>query len=270
MRLTRPLPTPFRRSRSCRRGRLCAPLCSWGRTPSSPTWRCGAQSRRPSSCRPPRRSWWEAAPWGRKPASRRGRRARAAWLRRIAVASSQILCHPILCHPTPKNAVFDPAKTLPHFPIPGGLEQAVHEGRRDGGAAGAAVGRRRLLRLPDGHRGCARSAAPPRRSVLIPPGAARARLRCEQPNAPLCRAAHGRATAPTPRFAVPAHARQHQPTRMLSILLPPPGGAAWYEFLRLFDSSRLVHATTIDFTICTLLAPFWMSNDAEGRKWEQR
>jgi len=31
-----------------------------------------------------------------------------------------------------------------------------------------------------------------------------------------------------------------------------------------------VHATSIDFTLCTLLAPFWMSNDAEGRRWEQR
>lgn len=48
------------------------------------------------------------------------------------------------------------------------------------------------------------------------------------------------------------------------------GGAAWLEYLRQFDSSRLVHATSVDFALCTLLAPFWMSNDAEGRKWEQR
>lgn len=48
------------------------------------------------------------------------------------------------------------------------------------------------------------------------------------------------------------------------------GGQAWMEYLRLFDESRLVHATSIDFTLCTLLAPFWMSNDAEGRNWEQR
>ncbi|KIZ07603.1 hypothetical protein MNEG_0350 [Monoraphidium neglectum] len=48
------------------------------------------------------------------------------------------------------------------------------------------------------------------------------------------------------------------------------GGEAWLAFLKLFDQSRLVHATTIDFCLCTLLAPFWMSNDAEGRGWEQR
>jgi hypothetical protein len=40
--------------------------------------------------------------------------------------------------------------------------------------------------------------------------------------------------------------------------------------VRLFDQSRLVHATSIDFALCTLLAPFWMANDAEGRQWEQR
>ncbi|KAI8473704.1 MAG: hypothetical protein J3K34DRAFT_457213 [Monoraphidium minutum] len=48
------------------------------------------------------------------------------------------------------------------------------------------------------------------------------------------------------------------------------GGDNWRAFLQLFDQSRLVHATTIDFMLCTLLAPFWMSNDAEGRNWEQR
>ncbi|GBF96446.1 hypothetical protein Rsub_09245 [Raphidocelis subcapitata] len=48
------------------------------------------------------------------------------------------------------------------------------------------------------------------------------------------------------------------------------GGQAWYDYMRLFDQSRLVHATSIDFALCTLLAPFWMANDAEGRNWEQR
>lgn len=48
------------------------------------------------------------------------------------------------------------------------------------------------------------------------------------------------------------------------------GGDAWVDYLRLFDQSRLVHVTTVDFMLCTLLAPFWMSNDAEGRKWQQR
>jgi hypothetical protein len=45
----------------------------------------------------------------------------------------------------------------------------------------------------------------------------------------------------------------------------PP--AAWLEYLRMFDSSRLVHATTVDFALCTALVPFWLSVDAEGRRW---
>ncbi len=28
--------------------------------------------------------------------------------------------------------------------------------------------------------------------------------------------------------------------------------------------------TTLDFLTLTTLVPFWMSNDAEARKWEQR
>jgi hypothetical protein len=43
--------------------------------------------------------------------------------------------------------------------------------------------------------------------------------------------------------------------------------SAWLEYLRQFDSSRLVHATTVDFALCTALVPFWLSLDAEGRRW---
>jgi hypothetical protein len=43
---------------------------------------------------------------------------------------------------------------------------------------------------------------------------------------------------------------------------------AWLEYLRQFDSSRLVHATTVDFALCTALVPFWLTLDAEGRRWE--
>jgi len=43
--------------------------------------------------------------------------------------------------------------------------------------------------------------------------------------------------------------------------------SAWLEYLRMFDSSRLVHATTVDFALCTALVPFWLSVDAEGRRW---
>ena len=44
----------------------------------------------------------------------------------------------------------------------------------------------------------------------------------------------------------------------------PPG------YLSLFDESRLVHISTIDCCILASLAPFWMSNDAELRGWEDR
>ena len=49
-----------------------------------------------------------------------------------------------------------------------------------------------------------------------------------------------------------------------------PGGDAWLGYLRLFEESRFVHVTSLDFMCLTALAPFWMANDAEGRKWEQR
>jgi hypothetical protein len=48
------------------------------------------------------------------------------------------------------------------------------------------------------------------------------------------------------------------------------GGDAWLQYLQLFDQSRLTHATSLDFVLLTLLMPFWMSNDAERRNWEQR
>lgn len=51
-------------------------------------------------------------------------------------------------------------------------------------------------------------------------------------------------------------------------LLALPDAAS--EYVQLFYSSRLIHATTVDFTLLTALAPFWMSVDAEGRQWEPR
>lgn len=48
------------------------------------------------------------------------------------------------------------------------------------------------------------------------------------------------------------------------------GTEQWLGYLQFFDESRLAHATSIDFMLCTLLLPFWLNNDAEGRKWEQR
>jgi hypothetical protein len=48
----------------------------------------------------------------------------------------------------------------------------------------------------------------------------------------------------------------------------PPG--ALLDYMRLFDESRLVHASSLDFVLFTALAPYWMSNDAEGRGWGPR
>lgn len=43
---------------------------------------------------------------------------------------------------------------------------------------------------------------------------------------------------------------------------------AWMEFLELFYESRFVHITSIDFLTLTLLAPFWVANDAQERSWD--
>ena len=48
------------------------------------------------------------------------------------------------------------------------------------------------------------------------------------------------------------------------------GGDSWNDYVKLLQESRLVHVTTLDFLTLTTLAPFWMENDAELRKWEDR
>jgi hypothetical protein len=48
------------------------------------------------------------------------------------------------------------------------------------------------------------------------------------------------------------------------------GGQEWLQYVRIFDESRLTHATSIDFALCTLLMPFWMGNDAQRRNWANR
>ncbi|KAK9823772.1 hypothetical protein WJX72_005409 [[Myrmecia] bisecta] len=48
------------------------------------------------------------------------------------------------------------------------------------------------------------------------------------------------------------------------------GGAAWAEYGRLFDESRFVHVTSVDFLTLSCFAPFWMYNDASARQWEPR
>lgn len=43
------------------------------------------------------------------------------------------------------------------------------------------------------------------------------------------------------------------------------GGAEWASYFKLFDESRFVHVTTIDFLLLTAFMPFWIANDAEFR-----
>lgn len=47
-------------------------------------------------------------------------------------------------------------------------------------------------------------------------------------------------------------------------------GAAWLDYIKLFDESRLVHISTIDLCVLATLCPYWMSNDAELRGWKDR
>ena len=55
-----------------------------------------------------------------------------------------------------------------------------------------------------------------------------------------------------------------------NIVTAAADGATLGEYIKLFQESRLVHATTLDFITLSSLAPFWMSNDADLRKWEPR
>ena len=53
-------------------------------------------------------------------------------------------------------------------------------------------------------------------------------------------------------------------------LLLCAGPEAWQAYFRMFDESRFVHVTSLDFCFLTLLAPFWVLNDASKRQWSQR
>lgn len=46
--------------------------------------------------------------------------------------------------------------------------------------------------------------------------------------------------------------------------------ASWQGYLSLFDSSRLVHISSIDCVLLATLTPFWMANDAELRGWKDK
>ncbi|XP_015082093.1 uncharacterized protein LOC107025843 [Solanum pennellii] len=44
-------------------------------------------------------------------------------------------------------------------------------------------------------------------------------------------------------------------------------GDVWKEFYQYFRESRFVHATSIDFSLLSAFAPFWIYNDMTARKW---
>jgi hypothetical protein len=48
------------------------------------------------------------------------------------------------------------------------------------------------------------------------------------------------------------------------------GVGSWNEYFRLFDESKLVHVTSLDFCALTALLPLFLWVDAEKRKWGPR
>ncbi|XP_019459252.1 PREDICTED: uncharacterized protein LOC109359151 [Lupinus angustifolius] len=45
------------------------------------------------------------------------------------------------------------------------------------------------------------------------------------------------------------------------------GGNEWKEFYQYFRESKFIHVTSIDFTLLSTFAPFWVYNDMTARKW---
>ncbi|XP_022771654.1 uncharacterized protein LOC111314494 [Durio zibethinus] len=44
-------------------------------------------------------------------------------------------------------------------------------------------------------------------------------------------------------------------------------GDVWTEFYRYFRESKFIHITSLDFTLLSAFAPFWVYNDMTARKW---
>ncbi|XP_058112710.1 uncharacterized protein LOC131255841 isoform X2 [Magnolia sinica] len=47
-------------------------------------------------------------------------------------------------------------------------------------------------------------------------------------------------------------------------------GDVWKEFYQYFRESKFIHITSIDFSLLSVFAPFWVYNDMTARKWELR
>ncbi|KAK4802645.1 hypothetical protein SAY86_000848 [Trapa natans] len=47
-------------------------------------------------------------------------------------------------------------------------------------------------------------------------------------------------------------------------------GDVWEEFYRYFRGSKFIHVTSIDFSLLSAFAPFWVYNDMTHRKWYEK
>ena len=78
---------------------------------------------------------------------------------------------------------------------------------------------------------------------------------------------HVRPCSPAPPHALPRPPRAAVGLLGVALyqfyLMGTATGPDWLSYVRLFDESRLVHVTTIDFTLCTLLSGYWVSVDAK-------
>ncbi|XP_073122962.1 uncharacterized protein [Henckelia pumila] len=48
------------------------------------------------------------------------------------------------------------------------------------------------------------------------------------------------------------------------------GGDVWKEFYQYFGGSKFINITTIDFSLLSAFAPFWVYNDMTARKWDDK
>lgn len=53
----------------------------------------------------------------------------------------------------------------------------------------------------------------------------------------------------------------------LLIYAATSGDEAWREFFQYFRGSKFIHLTSIDFSLLSTFAPFWVYNDMTARKW---
>ena len=55
----------------------------------------------------------------------------------------------------------------------------------------------------------------------------------------------------------------------LTAMVATASSSDWSGYLSLFGKSRFTHVSSLDFCVLTLMAPFWVYNDAEQRQWKR-